>query len=88
MDEEMEGRYFPLIATIFVFILVTNLIGYIPLPVDPRETFNVFGVAHPIAADLRGRHQRRLPADPRVGVFMPSTRGDQPPRALSAMSKA
>jgi len=30
----MERKYFPLIATIFVFILVSNLIGYIPLPID------------------------------------------------------
>ena len=47
LSEDMERKYFPLIATIFVFILVTNLIGYIPLPVDSGETFNLFGASIP-----------------------------------------
>jgi F-type H+-transporting ATPase subunit a len=47
LDEDMQRKYFPLIATIFVFILVTNLIGYIPLPVDSGETFNLFGASIP-----------------------------------------
>jgi F-type H+-transporting ATPase subunit a len=47
LDAEMERKYFPLIATIFVFILVSNLIGYIPLPVDSGETFKVFGAHIP-----------------------------------------
>ena len=47
LDERMERTYFPLIATIFVFILVTNLIGYIPLPVDSGQSFNVFGAHIP-----------------------------------------
>ena len=47
LDEGMTRKYFPLIATIFVFILVSNLIGYIPLPVDSGETFNVFGAHIP-----------------------------------------
>ncbi len=47
LNEGMERKYFPLIATIFVFILVTNLIGYIPLPVNSGETFKVFGAHIP-----------------------------------------
>ena len=47
LDANMERKYFPLIATIFVFILVTNLIGYIPLPVNSGETFKVFGAHIP-----------------------------------------
>ncbi|MHB1537150.1 MAG: F0F1 ATP synthase subunit A [Solirubrobacteraceae bacterium] len=47
MDEDMARRWFPVIATLFVFILVTNLIGYIPLPVDSAETMNIFGVHVP-----------------------------------------
>jgi len=47
LNPELERKYFPLIATIFVFILVTNLIGYIPLPVDSGETFRVFGAHIP-----------------------------------------
>jgi F-type H+-transporting ATPase subunit a len=47
LNPEMEGKYFPLIATIFVFILVSNLIGYIPLPVNSGESFSIFGAHLP-----------------------------------------
>jgi F-type H+-transporting ATPase subunit a len=47
LDAEMERKYFPLIATIFVFILVTNLFGYIPLPVNSGQTFKIFGAHIP-----------------------------------------
>jgi F-type H+-transporting ATPase subunit a len=47
MDEGMARKYFPLIATLFVFILVSNLIGYIPLPVDSNEKFKLFGTHLP-----------------------------------------
>ncbi len=47
MDSELTRKYFPLVATLFVFILVTNLIGYIPLPVNSQEKFNLFGAHIP-----------------------------------------
>jgi F-type H+-transporting ATPase subunit a len=47
LDERMEKTYFPLIATLFVFILVSNLLGYIPLPVDSGEEFKIFGAHIP-----------------------------------------
>jgi F-type H+-transporting ATPase subunit a len=47
LDRALERKYFPLIATIFVFILVSNLIGYIPLPVNSLEKFTVFGAHIP-----------------------------------------
>jgi F-type H+-transporting ATPase subunit a len=47
LDEDMERKYFPLIATLFVFILVSNLIGYIPLPIDSGEKFKLFGAMIP-----------------------------------------
>ncbi len=82
LDADMERKYFPLIATIFVFILVSNLIGYIPLPVDSGETLQRLRRAHPLAADLRGRHQRRVPAGPRAErVRALHLRGSQAPRA-------
>jgi F-type H+-transporting ATPase subunit a len=45
-DQKMARKYFPLIATLFIFILVSNLIGYIPLPVDSLK-FTVFGAHIP-----------------------------------------
>lgn len=40
MDEKMARRYFPLVFSLFVFILVTNLLGYIPLPVNTAHKFS------------------------------------------------
>jgi F-type H+-transporting ATPase subunit a len=47
MDDTMARKYFPLIATLFVFILVTNLIGYIPLPVNSTAKFHLLGINWP-----------------------------------------
>jgi F-type H+-transporting ATPase subunit a len=47
LDAPMSRKYFPLIATIFIFILVSNLIGYIPLPIDTGERFTLFGAHIP-----------------------------------------
>jgi F-type H+-transporting ATPase subunit a len=41
MDEKLARKWFPLVGTLFVFILVTNLLGYIPLPVNSAE--KIFG---------------------------------------------
>lgn len=43
----MAKRWFPLIFTLFVFILVTNLLGYIPLPVDTAEKLHIAGFSFP-----------------------------------------
>lgn len=32
MDASMAAKWFPFIATLFLFIWISNLIGYIPLP--------------------------------------------------------
>lgn len=47
LDDPLARKYFPLIATLFVFILVTNLIGYIPLPVNSVDKFTIFGAHIP-----------------------------------------
>jgi len=47
LDAKLERKYFPLIATLFVFILVSNLIGYIPLPVNSIDKFTIFGAHIP-----------------------------------------
>jgi F-type H+-transporting ATPase subunit a len=50
MDDKMARKWFPFIGTLFLFIWFSNLIGYIPLPTNTEETFNVFGVAVPAFA--------------------------------------
>jgi F-type H+-transporting ATPase subunit a len=47
MDEEMARKWFPFVAALFVWILFSNLLGYIPLPTNTAEKFNVFGAHIP-----------------------------------------
>ena len=47
MDADMMTKWFPLVFTLFVFIAVSNLIGYVPLPVDSQNTFKLFGLNIP-----------------------------------------
>jgi F-type H+-transporting ATPase subunit a len=47
MDEEMARKWFPFIGTLFLWILFSNLLGYIPLPTNSLEKFNVFGAHIP-----------------------------------------
>ncbi len=70
MDEEMARRWFPLIFTLFVFILVTNLIGYIPLPVNSGETFKVFGVEIPAFQIYAADTNLAIPLLLSLGVFI------------------
>jgi F-type H+-transporting ATPase subunit a len=47
MDEKMALKWFPFIGTLFLWILFSNLLGYIPLPTNSLETFNIFGAEVP-----------------------------------------
>jgi len=47
MDDSMARKWFPFLGTLFLFIWFSNLIGYIPLPTNSQETFNVFGAHIP-----------------------------------------
>ncbi|MGH2991305.1 MAG: F0F1 ATP synthase subunit A [Solirubrobacterales bacterium] len=46
-DPKLAGRWFAFIATVFFFIWFSNIIGFIPLPVNSEESVDVFGVAVP-----------------------------------------
>ncbi|MGI8845253.1 MAG: F0F1 ATP synthase subunit A [Thermoleophilaceae bacterium] len=46
-DRKLATKWFPFIATLFFFILVSNLIGYIPLPTNTEHTFSVAGLEIP-----------------------------------------
>jgi F-type H+-transporting ATPase subunit a len=47
MDEKMAAKWFPFIGTLFLFILFSNLVGYIPLPTNTENEINVFGLHIP-----------------------------------------
>jgi F-type H+-transporting ATPase subunit a len=40
------GRWFPYVATLFLFVWFLNIIGFIPLPIS-NDTFDLFGVELP-----------------------------------------
>ncbi len=47
MPDDMAAKWFPFLGTLFLFIWYCNLIGYIPLPTNSEQTFNVFGAHIP-----------------------------------------
>jgi F-type H+-transporting ATPase subunit a len=47
MDRELAKKWFPFIGALFMFIWISNLIGYIPLPTNDHETVSVFGLELP-----------------------------------------
>jgi F-type H+-transporting ATPase subunit a len=70
MDQELTKKYFPLVATIFVFILVTNLIGYIPLPVNSTDKFTLFGAHIPSFQIYAADTNVAFPLILALGVFV------------------
>ncbi|MEA2199576.1 MAG: F-type H+-transporting ATPase subunit a [Solirubrobacteraceae bacterium] len=47
MDSKTAARWFPFIGTLFLFILFSNLVGYIPLPTNTSAKIDVLGVHIP-----------------------------------------
>jgi len=47
IEPTMSAKWFPFIGALFLFIWFSNMLGYIPLPVNTEETFNVFGLHIP-----------------------------------------
>jgi F-type H+-transporting ATPase subunit a len=50
MPEAAAAKWFPFVASLFFFIWFSNMIGYIPLPVNSEETIDIFGIAFPAFA--------------------------------------
>jgi F-type H+-transporting ATPase subunit a len=50
LDEKRAARWFPFIATAFFWILISNMIGLIPLPVNTHDTLSIFGLEVPALA--------------------------------------
>jgi F-type H+-transporting ATPase subunit a len=47
MDARMAKKWFPFIGALFLFIWWSNMIGYIPLPTNTQEKFDLFGAKIP-----------------------------------------
>jgi F-type H+-transporting ATPase subunit a len=50
MDDRMAVKWFPFIATLFLFIWFSNIIGYLPLPTNTHHTVNILGLEVPSLA--------------------------------------
>jgi F-type H+-transporting ATPase subunit a len=70
MDEQMARRWFPLVFTLFVFVLVTNLIGYLPLPVNTADKLDIAGVHLPSFQIYAADTNVALPLILALGVFL------------------
>ncbi len=70
MDEQMARKWFPLIFGLFVFVLVTNLLGYIPLPVNTLDKIHIGGVGLPSFQIYAADTNVALPLVLALGVFI------------------
>ncbi len=50
MDTKTAIRWFPFLGALFFFIWFSNMIGFIPLPINTEHTVNVFGLEIPAFA--------------------------------------
>ena len=70
MPERMASKWFPVIFTLFIFILMTNLIGYIPLPINSSSTFDLFGAKIPAFQIYAADTNVAVPLLLALGVFI------------------
>jgi F-type H+-transporting ATPase subunit a len=70
MDDAMAKRWFPLTFTLFVFVLVTNLLGYIPLPINTLDKIHVGGFSFPSFQIYAADTNVALPLVLALGVFI------------------
>jgi F-type H+-transporting ATPase subunit a len=50
LNPKMAAKWFPFIATLFLFIWFSNMLGYLPLPTNTTHTMNVLGMELPTFA--------------------------------------
>jgi F-type H+-transporting ATPase subunit a len=49
-DEKLARRWFPMLAGLFFFIWFSNMIGFLPLPINTEHSVDVFGLEVPSLA--------------------------------------
>jgi len=50
MDPKLATRWFPFLGALFFFIWFSNMIGFLPLPINTEHTVNIFGLELPAFA--------------------------------------
>lgn len=70
MPPEAAAKWFPFVATLFFFIWFSNMLGYIPLPVNSHETVDVFGIEFPAFALYAATANLSIPLVLTLTVFV------------------
>ena len=50
LDPKTAARWFPFLATLFFFIMFSNIIGFLPLPTNTEHPVDIFGLEVPALA--------------------------------------
>ncbi len=69
MPSATAAKYFPFIATLFFFIWFSNMIGYIPLPVNSAEKIDILGIGIPALAIYAATANLSIPLVLTLTVF-------------------
>ena len=78
MPDSMAAKWFPFIGALFLFIWFCNLIGYMPLPTNTEEKFNVFGAHIPSFALYAATANISVPLVLALVVFVAFNCGGRP----------
>jgi F-type H+-transporting ATPase subunit a len=70
MPAAAAAKWFPLVATLFFFIWFSNIIGYLPLPVNSEETIDIFGIDFPAFALYAATANLSIPLVLTLTVFV------------------
>ncbi len=70
MEPKVARKWFPFVATLFFFIWFSNMLGYIPLPVNSHETVDVFGIGLPAFALYAATANLSVPLVLTLAVFI------------------
>ena len=70
MPSQAHAKYFPFVATLFFFIWFSNMLGYIPLPVNDHEKIGIFGFEIPSFALYAATANLSIPLVLTLTVFL------------------
>jgi F-type H+-transporting ATPase subunit a len=70
MPAAAAAKWFPLVATLFFFIWFSNMLGYIPLPVNDHETIDIAGIDFPAFALYAATANLSIPLVLTLTVFV------------------
>jgi F-type H+-transporting ATPase subunit a len=73
MSDKLAAQWFPFIASLFLFVWFSNMLGYIPLPTNVEEKVDIFGLQIPAFALFAATANLSIPLMLSVIVFIAFT---------------